>query len=595
MIAARKNVFSRICKLIRPYRGHLYQSLVLLLFLTGLGLLTPFFIGKIIGVGLKDKQLDVFLTFVALLVASQFISTLLGLLNRHIMRTVGGRVVFDLRRQMYVHLHRLSLSFYESRGSGEIMARLMNDVSAITILITGTALNAIVSIFSATAIIGILFYLSWPVALLALGVMPFHYLTYYMFKRRLSHQTWKSSEKTSQIYGKANEVFDAAKMVKAHSSESREIRTLIGQLREGYEISIHSGLLSSIWSSVSNLISNWGNILVMLVCGAAVIVSQTMELDMYITLMGFVGMLYSPIDQLISVANQLIPAKVGIQRVFEILDLEPEVEDKPGALRQPLRGEVVFDGVEFAYPNGKQVLTDMSFRAEPGQAIAIVGPSGSGKTTIANLIARFYDCTAGAIYLDGVDIHNYALASLRKQMSIVLQETFLFRGTVRENLYYGRPKASQQMIEHAARLANAHEFIQTLPDGYDTIIGSRGARLSGGQRQRLAIARALIREPRILILDEATSSLDSASETKVQEALNTLMKDRTTFIIAHRLSTIQNANKILVLDNGRIVQCGTHGQLITEDGLYRQLYDPDWAKRKEQRDEQELHELAAVS
>ena len=583
--------------LVRPYRWRLVHSFILMLFLTGLGLLTPIFPAKIIGKALPDADKGLFMICLGLLAVVQLASTLITLWNQHIMRTTGGRVVFDLRRKMYAHLQRLSLSFYEDRGSGEIMSRMMNDVATITSLITGTALSTVVSICKALGILVLLFYLNWAIALLALVVMPLHYLGYFVFQKRLSYQSWKSSEKTSQIYGKANEVFEAAKMVKAHSSESREVRTLTGQLREGYEIDVRSGLLSNIWGSASNLVSEWGFMLVMLACGTAVILSQskTIDVERYVLLMSYVTMLYAPIGQLIAVANQLIPARVGMQRVFEILDMEPEVEDKPGALHIPIVGKVEFNQVGFAYPNGKRVLTDISFTAEPGQVIALVGPSGSGKTTIANLIARFYDRTEGAILLDGIDIADYSLGTLRNQSSIVLQETHLFRGTIRENLQYGKPDATQREIERAAALAHADEFIHAMANGYDTIIGNRGARLSGGQRQRLAIARALIREPKILILDEATSALDSASEAKVKEALNTLMADRTTFIIAHRLSTIQNADNILVLDNGRIVQSGTHEQLIDEYGLYRKLYDPDWAKQQEQREEEELTALTQIA
>ena len=249
----------------------------------------------------------------------------------------------------------------------------------------------------------------------------------------------------------------------------------------------------------------------------------------------------------------------------------------------------------FAYATGDPVLKDVSFKAEPGEMVAFVGPSGSGKTTIANLIARFYDRTHGELTIDGLDIKEYSLRALREQMSIVLQETFLFRGTVLDNIRYGKPEATFKEIEAAARQANAHEFICTLPDSYRTLIGSGGARLSGGQRQRIAIARALIRDPRILILDEATSALDSVSEAKVQEALIELMKDRTTFIIAHRLSTVSSADKIVVLKEGEIMQVGPHDQLIQEDGLYRELYDPEWSKEQKRKRDERIERLVQVA
>ena len=394
-------------------------------------------------------------------------------------------------------------------------------------------------------------------------------------------------------------------MVKGYSAEQREVKTLVGQLREGYEIGLRSGWLSNSWGAFTNSVSHIGSLIVMIACGMVVVWLDLTGLSPeqskeeiqqgvvnFSAMIAYVGMLYAPISQLINVVGQIIPARVGLMRVYEILDLEQDVVDKPDALHRKITGEVEFRDVCFAYPMDKQVLSDISFRASPGQVIALVGPSGAGKTTIANLIARFYEPTQGTILIDEIDITDYAVHSLRNQMSLVLQETYLFRGTVKENLLYGKPNASQEEVVSAASLANAHEFIQAMPYGYDTIIGAHGARLSGGQRQRLAIARALIRDPRLLILDEATSALDTASEMKVQEALETLMHDRTTFIIAHRLSTIRDASQILVLDNGHIVQRGTHDELIEQEGLFRKLYDPKWARQKEKDEEAELVRLS---
>ena len=510
------------------------------------------------------------------------------------MRVLGGRVVFDLRRRLYDHLQRLSLGFYESRSSGEIISRMMNDVNSITTLVTGTVLNTLISSFKAIAILVMLFRDSTEVTLVALAVLPLHFLGYFFFNSRISHTAWKSSEKMSQIYGKVSEVLGAMKMVKSHSGEMRESRALITQLRESYDINLYSGNLGSIWGNMTGNISYVGQVAVMLVCGSAVLDAE-LSVEEYILLLSYVGMLYRPVSELISVVQQILPAKVGIRRVFEIMDMEPEVTDRPDGSRETIRGEVVFNDVSFAYAQGDQVLTDVSFRAEPGEVVAFVGPSGSGKTTIANLIARFYDRSRGEVTIDGRDIQEYSLRSLRDQMSIVLQETFLFRGTILDNVRYGKPEATTEEIEEAARLANAHEFICTLPDGYRSLIGANGTRLSGGQRQRVAIARALIRNPRILILDEATSALDTVSESKVQDALQRLMLDRTTFIIAHRLSTIKNANKIVVLKEGRVEQVGSHEELIDQEGLYRELYDPDWAKEQKELRDERIEELARAA
>lgn len=590
----RQTIWQRVYEIIVPYRSRLTLSLITLLVLTILGLYSPHWSSALIGEALPDKDSNLFLRCVVALFLIHGASSAISFFYSYQMRILGGRLVFDLRRRMYDHLQRLSLGFYESRSSGEIISRLMNDVNSITSLVTGTVLNTLISSFKALALLGYLLYLSPKVTVVALAVMPLHFLGYFFFRERISQFAWKSSEKMSQIYGKVSEVIGAMKMVKSHSGEMRESRALMGQFRENYDLNIHSGNLSSIWGQATGNISYMGQILVTLVCGFAVL-GDDLTLAEYILILSYVGMLYAPVSELISVVQTILPAKVGIRRVFEIMDLEPEVVDRPDGLRQGIDGGVKFDQVCFAYPQGDQVLSDVTFDVQPGETIAFVGPSGSGKSTIANLIARFYDRSLGDIYIDGRDIQEYTLRTLRDQMSIVLQETFLFRGTILDNIRYGKPDATMEEISAAAQQANAHEFIATLPDGYRSLIGSNGTKLSGGQRQRIAIARALVRNPRILILDEATSALDTVSEAKVQEALTHLMKDRTTFIIAHRLSTIKNADKIIVLKEGKVGQIGTHDELIDQDGLYRELYDPEWAKEQKRLRDERIEALSQVA
>ena len=590
----RQTLWSRVYDIISPYKARMFVSLGTLLVLTGLGLLSPVFASKLVGKALPEGNRDLFVQCIIMLVIIHVISSAISFAYSYQMRILGGRLVFDLRRKMYDHLQKLSLGYYESRSSGEIIARMMNDVNAVTSLLTGTVLNTLISSVKALGLVGVLFYYNPVVASVAIGVLPLHFLGYFFFRARISHLSWKSTEKMSQIYGKVSEVLGAIKMVKSHSGERRESRSLISQMRESYEIDLHTGNLSKIWGQATGNISYVGEVLVMLVCGFAVL-GQNLTLDQYILLMAYVAMLYAPISELIGVVQQILPAKVGIRRVFEVLDTAPEVFDPPEGVRGPIRGEVEFRDVSFAYAQGDQVLRDVSFAARPGEVVAFVGPSGSGKTTIANLIARFYDRADGEIRIDGRDIQEYQLRTLRDQTSMVLQETYLFRGTILDNIRYGRPDASMEEIEAAARQANAHEFICTLPDGYRSILGANGTRLSGGQRQRIAIARALIRDPRILILDEATSALDTVSEAKVQEALQHLMQDRTTFIIAHRLSTIKNADKIVVLNEGRVEQIGPHDALFAADGLYRELYDPDWAKQRDELRAERIRRLAEVA
>ena len=590
----RQSLWGRVYEIVSPYKARMAVSTTTLLVLTGVGLLSPIWAAKLVGKALPEGDTELFIRCVAILAAIHVTTSLISFVYSYQMRVLGGRVVFDLRRRMYDHLQKLSLGYYESRSSGEIISRMMNDVNSVTSLLTGTVLNTLISSVKALALIGVLFYSSPTVAIVAIAVLPLHFLGFFFFRARIAHFAWKSSEKMSQIYGKVSEVLGAIKMVKSHSGERRESRSLISQMRESYEIDLHSGNLSKIWGHATGNISYVGKVLVMLICGFAVL-DRELTLEEYIRLLSYVAMLYAPVSELIDVVQQILPAKVGIRRVFEVLDTDPEVVDLPDGFRGRLRGEVEFRQVSFAYAQGDQVLHNISFAAQPGEVVAFVGPSGSGKTTIANLIARFYDRSEGQILIDGRDIQMYKLRTLRDQTSMVLQETHLFRGTILDNIRYGKPDATMEEIEAAAHLANAHEFISMLPDGYRSILGSNGTRLSGGQRQRIAIARALIRDPRILILDEATSALDTVSEAKVQEALQHLMQNRTTFVIAHRLSTIKNADKIVVLNEGRVEQIGSHEELFAEEGLYRELYDPEWAKRSDKLREERIKRLVEVA
>ena len=450
----RRTTWARVYRIVRPHRLRLIGSLGGLLVLTGLGLYAPVWHSRLIANALTELDRPLFFQCLIALALIHVARSVFSFAYSYQMRVLGGRLVFDLRRQMYSHLQRLSLGFYESRSTGEIISRMMNDVSSITSLVTGTVLNTLISSVKAVFLVGILFYYDPLVAAVALGVLPLHFLGYFFFQARIAHYSWMSSEKTAQIYGKVSEVLGAMKMVKSYSGERRENKTLMGQLREHYDLRIRSGNMSSLWGNATGNISYLGQVLVMVVCGTAVL-DQTLTLEQYILFMSYVGMLYAPVSELIGVVQQILPAKVGIRRVFEIIDLKPEVEDAPDGLRSRIEGRVEFNEVSFAYGQGDQVLKGVNFSARPGQMIALVGPSGCGKTTIANLIARFYDRSTGQILIDGRDIQAYALSALRDQMSIVLQETSLFRGSILDNIRYGKPEATMDEIEQAARQANA--------------------------------------------------------------------------------------------------------------------------------------------
>ena len=532
----------------------------------------------------RDRSL-LLMVIIGLLLLSVF-RQVMSFANSFVISYVGSRLVFDMRRKLFQHLQRLSLSYYDSKRPGEIMARLMSDVTAIQTLITGSAMGVIIQIFMFISTLIIIFSINVKLACVAVAILPFQIGTYLIFNKRVSASNRRVRQKVQEIHGSAYELVAGAKVVKSFNAETRASRTFIQDAKEMFDLGIDFQILSMQWSTTAGALSSVGHLIFMWFGGMCVINGE-LKIGTFLAYSSYVGMLQAPVMQLISMAGQILPAKVGIERVFEILDMAPEVEEAEDPVNLPkIKGHVEFKDVCFSYNGEEDVLRDVTFSASPGETVALVGPSGSGKSTVANLIARFYDRTEGQILVDGHDIKDLYLKTFRDQIGTVLQETYLFTGTIEDNIRYGRPEATREQVVTAAEQANAHEFIEQLPDQYDSETGAMGIRLSGGQRQRIAIARAILRNPPILILDEATSALDTATEAKVQEALSRLMKDRSTFVIAHRLSTIRNADRIIVMRAGKIEQVGSHDQLMAIDGLYRELYQPqeldeaDGEKRK---------------
>ncbi len=485
---------------------------------------------------------------------------------------VSQRVVADFRTHLFAHLQKLSLSFFTTRRTGELMSRLMNDVTVIQSLLTETPIDSAKQLVTFVGGVAFLLAMNWRLCLLILLVLPLLVLVARLFGRRLKALSTTIQDQAASISTLVEEVLSGIRVVKSFVQTSREERRFAGQVSAALTLSLRRAGILAIFIPTISLLTFSAAAAVLWYGGSQVIEGSVTPGDLFAFVL-FAGILIGPFGSAARVFAQVREAQGAMQRVFEILDTTPEIQDRPDAIELPSTdGHVRAEHVSFAYDERQSVLTDLSFEAKPGEMVAIVGPTGAGKTTIINLLHRFYDPTAGRLTIDGHDLRQVRLEHLYRQMALVPQETVLFGGTIMDNIRYGREDATEEDILAASGAAHAHEFISALPASYQTVVGEKGVNLSGGQRQRLAIARAILKNPRILLLDEATSSLDTESERLVQEALERLMAGRTTFVVAHRLTTIQRADRILVLNKGRLVEEGTHAALMDQKGLYHYLY-----------------------
>jgi ATP-binding cassette, subfamily B, bacterial len=494
-------------------------------------------------------------------------------LNTYLTTNVGQWVMHDLRRTLYHHIHRLSLAEHDEKRTGDLIGRVTSDIESIQDFVTSALLGIVTNVLTLVGIIGVMLYLNWRFTLISLSIAPVLFLVVYVFTRRIKKASRDVRKKESELLSIVEEVFSSIRVVKAFAREDYEERRFERQSLDNVETALRARSLKMKLSPVVEIIVATGTCL-MLAYGARLVIAGQLTAGALVVFLVYLGKMYKPMRDLSKMTDTVSKAGVGFERIREVLETEGGVRDLPHARRAAaFKGRIEFKDVSFGYSPDQPILKDVSFAIEPGLIAAFVGPTGGGKTTIINLIARFYDPVSGTVTIDGTDIKGFTLRSLRDQISFVLQDTLLFHAPIWQNIAYGRPEANRAEIVRAAELANAHEFIKDMPDGYDTMVGERGVTLSGGQRQRIAIARAVIRNTPILVLDEPTSGLDAQSEQAVFEALDRLMEGKTSIVIAHHLATIVRANMIFVVKDNQLTERGTHDELLAAGGFYAELYN----------------------
>ncbi len=568
------NSLIRILGYLRPHRGLVLTTLSFATLTTIFDLLPPWLIKVIIDDVIQAERTDLLPWVLGGVVLAYGFKNTLNSLRIRFNNILEQRVIFQLRQQVFHALQRLSISFYENRSTGEIMSRVMSDTEHVERIFIDGLESLLTALLTLVGITVLLFALNWKLALLALVPIPILAMSAVLFSRRVHGYYHEIRKNTADLSAYLQDALSGIRETMGFNRHHYEMGRFDQKSQAVNKSTLKAMFLWSVYSPGMVFIGSLGTVLVLWV-GPSEVSAGKLSIGELFMFVSYLALFYVPINQIHSVNHMLQHALAASERIFEVLDTEPDVVDRPGVMvpEGKLNGLVSLKDVMFAYRSDVPVLNGINVSIPAGERVALVGPSGAGKSTLIKLIMRFYDVRGGIVSLDGTDVRDLPLAYVRNQIGLVQQEPFLFNGTVRDNIAYSNPEASQSEIEGVAVAARAHEFISELPEKYDTWIGERGVKLSVGQKQRVAIARVLLKDPPIVILDEATSNIDTETEVKIREALDVLTQGRTTIVIAHRLSTLQQVDRIIVLDHGRLIQQGTHAHLISLDGVYRTLYD----------------------